>query len=81
VHLLLPSILLTVLIAGIIGGLSEKVGWTRNGIVLSVAICISGALLFYIQWLAIGLGFESAELNAILSSAVTLAIVSLWRRR
>ena len=35
----------TVVIAGIIGYVSEKTGWTKNGYLQSIIICIGGAIL------------------------------------
>ena len=42
-----PSLIGTVVIAGIVGYLSEKTGFTRNGILASIIICVGGAFLFY----------------------------------
>jgi hypothetical protein len=46
-----------------------------------VIICIGGAFLFYFVRLMFGFGFNSAGLNAILSSVGALIIVPThWRR-
>ena len=37
----------TVVIAGIVGYLSEKTGWTHNGILQSIIICVGGAFVFF----------------------------------
>ena len=71
----------TVVIAALVGYLSEKTGWTHNGILPSIIICIGGAFLFYFVRLMFGLGFDSPGLNAIVSSIGALVIVPFhWRR-
>ena len=71
----------TVVIAGIVGYLSEKSGFTHNGILQSIIICIGGAFLFYFVRIMFGIGFGSAGLNAILSSVGALVIVPThWRK-
>lgn len=76
-----PTIMGTVVIAGIVGYLSEKSGFTHNGILQSIIICIGGAFLFYFVRLMFGIGFGSAGLNAIASSIGALIIVPFhWRR-
>jgi uncharacterized membrane protein YeaQ/YmgE (transglycosylase-associated protein family) len=76
-----PTLIGTVVIAGLVGYLSEKTGWTRNGILASVIICIGGAFLFYFVRLMFGFGFASPGMNAILSSIGALIIVPFhWRR-
>ncbi|WP_299621084.1 hypothetical protein [uncultured Tateyamaria sp.] len=77
-----PTLIGTVVIAGIVGYLSEKSGFTRNGILQSIIICIGGAFLFYFVRLMFGIGFGSAGLNAIASSIGALIIVPThWRKR
>jgi len=77
-----PTIMGTVVIAGIVGYLSEKSGFTRNGILPSIIICVGGAFLFYFIRLMFGIGFGSAGLNAIASSVGALIIVPFhWRGR
>lgn len=71
----------TVVIAGIIGYASEKTGWTRNGIVQSIIICVGGAFLFFFLRVMFGIGFGSPGMNAIVSSIGALIIVPFhWRR-
>ena len=77
-----PTLIGTVVIAGIIGYASEKTGWTRNGIVPSIIICIGGAFLFYFVRGMFGIGFGSPGVNAIVSSIGALIIVPFhWRSR
>ena len=77
-----PTLIGTVVIAGIVGYASEKTGWTRNGIVPSIIICIGGAFLFYFVRVMFGIGFGSPGLNAIISSIGALIIVPFhWRGR
>lgn len=71
----------TVIIAGIIGYVSEKTGWTHNGILQSIIICIGGAFLFYFVRIMFGIGFSSPGINAIVSSIGALVIVPFhWRK-
>ncbi|OAN78458.1 hypothetical protein A8B82_08745 [Sulfitobacter sp. EhC04] len=71
----------TVVIAGIVGYVSEKSGWTHNGILQSIIICIGGAFLFYFVRIMFGVGFASPGMNAIVSSIGALIIVPFhWRR-
>lgn len=77
-----PILIGTVVIAGIVGYVSEKSGFTRNGILQSVIICVGGAFLFYFVRLMFGFGFSSAGLNAIAASVGALIIVPThWRKR
>jgi uncharacterized membrane protein YeaQ/YmgE (transglycosylase-associated protein family) len=76
-----PTLIGTVVIAGIVGYVSEKSGFTRNGYLPSIIICIGGAFLFYFVRVMFGIGFGSPGLNAILSSIGALVIVPThWRR-
>ena len=72
----------TVVIAGIVGYVSEESGFTRNGYLQSIIICVGGAFLFYFVRIMFGLRFGSAGLDAILSSIGALIIVPThWRKR
>ncbi|MCJ7873049.1 hypothetical protein Q4577_12500 [Marinovum sp. 2_MG-2023] len=76
-----PVLIGTVVIAGIVGYISEKSRFTHNGYVQSIIICIGGAFLFYFVRLMFGFGFASPGVNAILSSIGALIIVPThWRR-
>lgn len=71
----------TVVIAGIVGYASERMGFTHNGYIPSIIICIGGAFLFFFVTLMFGIGFRSPGLNALLSSVGALVIVPThWRR-
>ena len=76
-----PTIMGTVVIAGIIGYASEKSGFTRNGYLQSIIICIGGAFLFYFVRLMFGFGFSSPGLNAVASSIGALIIVPTHYRK
>lgn len=69
------ALLGTVMIAGIIGYASEKSGFTRNGILQSIIICVGGAFLFYFIRVMFGFSFGSHGVNAIISSIGALVIV------
>lgn len=72
----------TVVIAGIVGYASERSGFTRNGYIPSIIICVGGAFLFYFLRIMFGLGFGSPGVNAIISSIGALVIVPThWRKR
>ena len=76
-----PTMIGTVVIAGIIGYLSEKTNFTHNGILQSIIICVGGAFLFYFVRLMFGFGFSSPGINAIVSSIGALVIVPThWRK-
>ena len=71
----------TVVIAGIIGYASEKSGFTENGYLSSIIICVGGAFLFYFVRIMFGVGFASPGTNAIVSSIGALIIVPFhWRK-
>jgi hypothetical protein len=71
----------TLVIAGIIGYASERSGFTRNGIIPSMIICIGGAMLFFFVRVMFNISFGSHGLNAILSSVGALAIVPTHYRK
>lgn len=76
-----PTMIGTVVIAGIVGYVSERTGFTRNGILQSIIICIGGAFLAYFVRLMFGIGFGSPGLNALASSIGALIIVPThWRK-
>lgn len=76
-----PTIMGTVVIAGIVGYLSEKVGFTHNGILQSIIICVGGAFVAYFVMLMFGIGLRPPGLNAIAASIGALVIVPThWRR-
>ena len=71
----------TVVIAGIVGYLSEKTGFTHNGYIQSIIICVGGAFLFYFVRIMFGIGFGSPGLDAVISSVGALIIVPThWRK-
>lgn len=77
-----PTIMGTVVIAGIVGYAAEKSRFTNNGYLQSIIICVGGAFLFYFVRLMFGIGFGSSGLNAIASSIGALVIVPFhWRRK
>ncbi|TNJ41147.1 hypothetical protein [Phaeobacter sp. B1627] len=71
----------TIVIAGIVGYAAERSGFTQNGILPSIIICVGGAFLFYFLRLMFGVGFNAPGWNAIASSIGALIIVPFhWRR-
>jgi uncharacterized membrane protein YeaQ/YmgE (transglycosylase-associated protein family) len=76
-----PTLIGTVVIAGLVGHLSERSGFTHNGILQSIIICVGGAFVFYFVTLMFGIGFSRPGLNAILASVGALIIVPThWRK-
>ena len=71
----------TVIIAGIIGYASEKSGFTHNGFIPSIIICIGGAFLFFFVRVMFGFSFGSHGVNAIISSIGALVIVPTHYRK
>ena len=76
-----PTLIGTVVIAGIVGYASERVGFTRNGVLPSIVICVGGAFLFYFVRVMFGIRLFSPGVDAILSSLGALAIVPTRYRR
>ena len=75
-----PSLIGTVVIAGIVGYAAEKSGFTRNGILPSIIICVGGAFLFHFVRIMFGIRIGSPGVDAILSSIGALIIVPThWR--
>ncbi|MEL6242512.1 MAG: hypothetical protein AAFV87_01385 [Pseudomonadota bacterium] len=76
-----PTLIGTVVIAGIVGYLSEKSRFTHNGILQSIIICVGGAFVFYFVRIMFGIGFGSPGFDAIASSIGALIIVPThWRK-
>jgi len=76
-----PTMIGTVVIAGIVGYLTEKTGFTHNGILPSIIICVGGALIFYFITIMFGISFGRPGINAIIASVGALIIVPThWRR-
>jgi len=76
-----PTLIGTVVIAGIIGYVSERSGFTHNGVLQSIIICVGGAFVFYFVSIMFGLGFARPGWNAILASVGALIIVPThWRK-
>jgi uncharacterized membrane protein YeaQ/YmgE (transglycosylase-associated protein family) len=71
----------TIVIAGIIGYASESTGFTHNGFLPSIIICIGGAFLFFFIRVMFGLSFGSPGFNAIISSIGALIIVPTHYRK
>ncbi len=76
-----PTLIGTVVIAGIVGYASERSGFTRNGYVPSIIICVGGAFLFYFLRIMFGLALFAPGIDAILSSAGALLIVPTHYRK
>lgn len=72
----------TVMIAIIVGYFAEKTGFTRNGYLPSIIICVGGAFIFFLMRVMFGFSFGTPGVNAIISSVGALAIVPFhWTGR
>ncbi|MCX7644499.1 MAG: hypothetical protein N2Z62_04285 [Rhodobacteraceae bacterium] len=71
----------TAVIAAVVGLVSERTGFTRNGVLPSVIICIGGAMLFFFVGSMFRIGFGSPGLNAVAASIGALVIVPTHYRR
>jgi uncharacterized membrane protein YeaQ/YmgE (transglycosylase-associated protein family) len=71
----------TVVIAGIVGYISERSEFTHNGYLPSIIICVGGAFLFYFVTIMFRVGFGSPGADAIVASIGALIIVPThWRK-
>ncbi|MEZ5676508.1 hypothetical protein SAMN06265173_1166 [Thalassovita litoralis] len=70
-----PTLIGTVVIAGIVGYASERTGFTRNGYIPSIIICVGGAFLFYFLRVMFSLRFGAPGVDAIISAVGALIIV------
>ena len=76
-----PTLIGTVVVAGLVGYVAEKTGFTHNGYLQSIIICVGGAFLFYFVTLMFGISFARPGINAIIASIGALVIVPThWRR-
>ncbi len=76
-----PTLIGTVVVAGLVAYVAEKTGFTHNGYLQSIIICVGGAFLFYFVTLMFGISFGRPGVNAIIASIGALAIVPThWRR-
>ncbi|OWU85746.1 hypothetical protein ATO6_02185 [Oceanicola sp. 22II-s10i] len=71
----------TVVIAGIVGYVSEKSGFTHNGYLPSIIICIGGAFLFFFLRIMFGFRFGAPGVDALISSIGALIIVPTHYRK
>lgn len=68
-------------IAAVVGFLSERTGFTRNGVLPSIVICIGGAMLFFFIGTMFRIGFGSPGMNAVVASVGALVIVPTHYRK
>lgn len=71
----------TIIIAGIVGYISERTRFTQNGYLPSIIICVGGAFLFFFVRVMFGVSFGTPGLNAIVSSIGALIIVPTHYRK
>ncbi|MFY0680814.1 MAG: hypothetical protein JXR13_09605 [Thalassovita sp.] len=76
-----PVLIGTVVVAGIVGYLTEKFGFTHNGYLPSIIICVGGAFLFYFVRIMFGISFGPPGVDAGLAAIGALVIVPThWRK-
>ncbi len=79
---MIVSLMGTVIVAGIVGYLSERTGFTHNGILQSIIIAVGGAFIFYFVVVMFGISFGRPGVNAIISSVGALILIPThWRKR
>ena len=71
----------SMMIAIIIGYFSERSGFTRNGILPSILICLGGVVAFFMARIMFHISFGSPGVDAILSSIGALIIVLTHYRK
>lgn len=71
----------TAVIAFVVALLSERSGFTRNGLLQSTIICIGGAMLFFFVGAMFRIGFGSPGMNAVVASIGALVIVPTHYRK
>ncbi len=72
------------MIAGIVGYLSEKWDLTHNGVLPSIVIAMGGTILLFMVRVMFGLSFGSPGLDAIVGAAGALVLIpteAAYRRR
>ena len=69
------------MIAGIVGYVSEKTGFTHNGYLQSIIIAVGGAVLFFMVRVMFGISFGPPGVDAVISAVGALILVPThWRR-
>ena len=71
----------TIIIAGIVGYASERSGFTQNGYLPSIIICVGGAFMFFFVRVMFGISFGPPGVDAIISSVGALIIVPTHFRK
>lgn len=70
-----------IMIAGIVGYVSEKSGFTHNGFVPSIIIAVGGAVLFFMVRVMFGISFGPPGVDAIISAVGALILVPTHYRK
>ena len=65
----------SVVIAGIVGYLAERWGWTHNGVIPSIVIAVGGVFLLYFVRIMFGLRIGSPGVDAIIGAIGALALI------
>lgn len=65
----------SIVLAGIIGYASERMGFTHNGYIPSIIIAVGGTMLFFMVRVMFGISFGSPGVNAIVASAGALFLI------
>ena len=69
-----------IIVGALTGYISERMGFTRNGIIISIALGVGGAIILWFAqgFLGIGLGFGRAMTSFV--GAVGLLFINSMRR-
>jgi len=65
----------SLVIAGIVGYLFEKWGWSHNGILPSIFIALGAVVVLFMVRVMFGLTFGSPGVDAIVGSAAALVLI------
>lgn len=69
------------MIAGIVGYVSEKSGFTHNGFLPSIITAVGGTVLFFMVRIMFGISFGPPGVDAIVSAVGALVLVPTHYRK
>ena len=65
----------SLMLGGIIGYASERIGFTQNGYIPSIIIALGGVVFFFMIRVMFGISFGSPGVNAIIAAAGALILI------
>ncbi len=69
------------MIAGVVGYVSERTGFTHNGVLASIIIAVGGSVLFFMVRVMFGISFGPPGVDAIISAVGALILVPTHYRK